>query len=244
MKKIAFISGASGGIGQAIARELSATHTLLLHSFQHGDVLKKLKNELEEKGAHIYLVQGDLSDEKEATRIFQQTDALFPYIHTLINCAGIADYQLFTHINYARWKELFQVNVDSIFQTCHHFLPKMIENKSGKIINISSVWGIVGASLEVAYSATKGAVNAFTKALALEEAYSNIQVNAIAPGAVDTNMLSPLSDEDRRLLIRDIPAGRLAHPEEIAKLAAFLASPAADYITGQIISPNGGFMTY
>ena len=106
------------------------------------------------------------------------------------------------------------------------------------------MWGIVGASLEVAYSATKGAVNAFTKALALEEAYSNIQVNAIAPGAVDTNMLSPLSDEDRRLLIRDIPAGRLARPEEIAKLAAFLASPAADYITGQIISPNGGFMTY
>ncbi|MNP51271.1 3-oxoacyl-[acyl-carrier-protein] reductase FabG [compost metagenome] len=135
------------------------------------------------------------------------------------------------------------VNLKSVFLCTQIFMPHMISQRFGRIINVSSVWGITGASCEVIYSAAKGGVNAFSKALAKELAPSGVTVNAVAPGAVKTDMMADFDDEELRLIEEEIPAGRLGSPEEIASLVYFLALPESGYITGQVISPNGGWLT-
>ncbi|MNI31978.1 3-oxoacyl-[acyl-carrier-protein] reductase FabG [compost metagenome] len=141
------------------------------------------------------------------------------------------------------WDEIMAVNLKGTFLCSQIFMPYMVSQRYGRIINVSSVWGISGASCEVAYSASKGGVNAFTKALAKELAPSGVTVNAVAPGAVQTAMLASLQADEMRMLEEEIPAGRLASPEEISSLVYFLALPESGYITGQIISPNGGWIT-
>ena len=158
----------------------------------------------------------------------------------MVNNAGVSHIGLLSDLSLDEWNLLIQTNLTSVFCCCKHAVPNMVRNQYGRIINISSVWGIAGASCEVAYSASKGGVNAFTKALAKELAPSNISVNAIACGVVDTRMNQHFSTEEQQKLAEEIPAGRFGTPKETAQLAAFLASAPA-YLTGQIISLDGGW---
>ena len=173
--------------------------------------------------------------------MIQTASDTFGGIDVLINNAGIASIGLLTDMDIEDWNRILSTNLTSVFSTCRCAVPCMVHNKQGKIINISSVWGIVGASCEVAYSACKGGVNAFTRALAKELAPSNIQVNAIACGVIDTDMNACFSPEERRELEDEIPAGRYGTPEDVAELAFSLAA-GHSYLTGQVITLDGGWI--
>ena len=164
-----------------------------------------------------------------------------PYLDVLVNNAGISYIGLLTDMTYEEWQQVLRTNLDSCFLTCRNALPGMIHRKKGKIINISSVWGNVGASMEVAYSASKGGVNSFTKALAKELGPSNIQVNAIACGVIDTDMNKCFSEEERQELIAEIPADRMGRAQEVAQLVVQLCT-GNEYLTGQIITLDGGWI--
>ena len=164
-----------------------------------------------------------------------------PYLDVLVNNAGISYIGLLTDMTYEEWQQVLRTNLDSCFLTCRNALPGMIHRKKGKIINISSVWGNVGASMEVAYSASKGGVNSFTKALAKELGPSNIQVNAIACGVIDTDMNKCFSEEERQELIAEIPADRMGKTQEVAQLVVQLCT-GNEYLTGQIITLDGGWI--
>ncbi len=164
-----------------------------------------------------------------------------PYLDVLVNNAGISYIGLLTDMTYEEWQQVLRTNLDSCFLTSRNALPGMIHRKKGKIINISSVWGNVGASMEVAYSASKGGVNSFTKALAKELGPSNIQVNAIACGVIDTDMNKCFSEEERQELIAEIPADRMGKTQEVAQLVVQLCT-GNEYLTGQIITLDGGWI--
>ena len=183
---------------------------------------------------HIF--QCDMGNETEVEQLFQA----IPQLDVIVNNAGISYVGLLTNMSTEDWRNVMSTNLDSLFYTSKFGVPKMLANHSGKIINISSVWGNVGASMEVAYSASKGAVNSFTKALAKELAPSNIQVNAIACGMIDTDMNACFSEEDLHYIIEEIPADRIGKPEEVARLCYMLAQ-APEYMTGQIITMDGGW---
>ena len=181
------------------------------------------------------------SDYAYVERLFSEISAVFGGVDILINNAGISHIGLLSDMDIAAWNRILGTNLTSVFFTCKLAIPYMLQRKSGKIINISSVWGSVGASCEVAYSASKGGVNAFTRALAKELAPSNIQVNAIACGMIDTRMNDCFSEEERLALAEEIPSGRFGTPEEVAALALQLCT-ANDYLTGQIITLDGGWI--
>lgn len=236
--KTALITGASRGIGKAIAEALSQQgYSLYLTCEKNVDLLENLKRELESKNKMpVKIFQADVSDPASMEKIFKEIDSL----DLVVNNAGISMVGLLTDMTMEDWNRIVSVNLGSVFLTSKLAIPKMLKNHSGSIINISSVWGNVGASTEVAYSATKGGVNSFTKALAKELAPSGISVNAIACGFVDTDMNRHLSKEDREELRNEIPADRFAQPEDIAQaVAALLKAPS--YMTGQIITVDGGW---
>ena len=237
-KKTALITGASRGIGKAIAIEFAQNgYDLYLTCKNNMELLKEIKLELEQNySINCHIFQCDMSDALKVELPFQQ----IPTLDIIVNNAGISYIGLLTDMSYDEWKSVMSTNLDSVFLTCKHGVPKMLVHHKGKIINISSVWGNVGASMEVAYSASKGAVNSFTKALAKELAPSNIQVNAIACGMIDTNMNACFSEEDLHYIIEEIPADRIGKPEEAAKLCYMLAE-APEYLTGQIITMDGGW---
>ena len=237
-QKKALVTGASGGIGKSIVRELAMhDYELYLTAFRHGDELKRITQDLNTE-THCYI--GDISDSGFVDEIFDS----IPDLDLLINNAGISMTGIFQDMSENDWRLINSVNLDSVFFTCKAavplFLKKTDASVHGRIINISSVWGNVGASCEVAYSATKGAMNAFTKALARELAPSGIPVNAIACGFIDTEMNNHLSDIEKNAVIEEIPAGRMGTPEEIASIVAAIAEMPA-YMTGQIITVDGGW---
>lgn len=238
-KKAALITGASRGIGKAIAYELARNgYDLYLTCKNNLDLLKTLKIELENMSGVIqcHIFQCDMSNINDVERLFES----IPTIDVIVNNAGISYVGLLTDMSAEDWHHVMSTNLDALFYTSKFGVPKMLANHNGKIINISSVWGNVGASMEVAYSASKGAVNSFTKALAKELAPSNIQVNAIACGLIDTDMNACFSEEDLHYIIEEIPADRIGQPEEVAKLCSMLAN-APEYLTGQIITMDGGW---
>lgn len=242
MKKTVLITGASRGIGKAIAKQFAKEgHSVVINCSKSTDDLIKLKQELENL-YHVPVLAsvGDIGDFSYVEELFSLIEKEFDGVDILINNAGISYIGLLTDMEVSEWNHLIDVNLSSAFYTSKLALPYMLSQKSGKIINISSVWGTVGASCEVAYSASKGGLNTFTKALAKELAPSNIQVNAIACGCIDTAMNQCFSDEERRALEDEIPAGRFGTPEEVAKLAYSIAS-GCDYMTGQIITLDGGW---
>jgi 3-oxoacyl-[acyl-carrier protein] reductase len=194
-------------------------------------------------GSRVITVSADLGDKEQILRMKEKLDhhRLKPDI--LVNNAGISHYGTLLDVTEEDWDRVMNVNLKGMFLCTQLFLPHMISQKFGRIINVSSVWGITGASCEVVYSTAKGGMNAFTKALAKELAPSGITVNAVAPGAVDTKMMQQFSDDEKKALCDEIPAGRFAQPDEIASLVYFIALPESSYITGQIISPNGGWLT-
>ena len=238
-KKSILITGASRGIGKAIAYEYAKKDYDLYLTCKHNlTLLEELKRELRIVTPDIqcHIFQCDIGNATEVEQLFQS----IPSIDVIVNNAGISYVGLLTDMSDDDWRRVMATNLDSLFYTSKYGVPKMLQNHSGKIINISSVWGTVGASMEVAYSASKGAVNTFTKALAKELAPSNIQVNAIACGLIDTDMNACFSEEDLHYIIEEIPADRIGQPEEVARLCTMLAD-APEYLTGQIITLDGGW---
>lgn len=239
MRKIAFITGASRGIGAGIATAFAAAgYHLILTCHTNESLLISLKETLEST-YHIScrLFVGDMSDAGFVSSIF--TENLD--IDVLVNNAGISYIGLLADMSLTDWNNVLHTNLTSAFLCCKSVIPSMLHKKSGKIINITSSWGSVGASMEVAYSASKAGLNGFTKALAKELAPSNIQVNAIACGVIDTDMNKCFSPEEMASLIEEIPADRLGKPLEVGTLAVQLAS-GNEYLTGQIIGLDGGWI--
>lgn len=237
-KKYAFITGASRGIGKAIAKELAAQgYDLYLTCEKNTVSLQSDADTLSsEYGIRCVCFGGDLGNSSYVNEIFQQITSL----DVLINCAGIAHIGLLQDMTDEEWHHVMRTNADSVFYTCRRSIPLMLAQGNGCIINISSVWGITGASMETAYSASKGAVNALTKALGKELAPSHIRVNAIACGLIDTEMNSHLSSGELKEIISEIPADRIGKPEEVAALVLHLIH-APEYLTGQIITLDGGW---
>lgn len=237
-QKTALITGASRGIGKAIAEAFAAEgyHLILTCSRTLPD-LKAFAGSLSEQyGVSCLALQADVGSLSDVENIFRHITSL----DVLVNNAGISHVGLLSDMTVEEWHHVLSVNLDSLFYTCKSAIPLMLQKHAGRIINISSVWGNVGASMEVAYSCSKGGVNAFTKALAKELAPSNITVNAIACGVIDTSMNSCFSPEEMEVLRSEIPADRIGSPAEVAKLALQLAD-APTYMTGQILTIDGGW---
>jgi 3-oxoacyl-[acyl-carrier protein] reductase len=242
MSQIAFITGASRGIGAALAHTFAAAHFDLALCCSHSEIqLEQLAEELRQSYSITVLTfTGDVGDYTFTTSMIQETRTIFGTIDVLINNAGISHIGLLQDMTIEEWNHILSVNLTSAFTTCKEVIPSMLQQHRGKILNISSVWGNVGASCEVAYSACKGGLNAFTKALGKELAPSNIQVNAIACGVIDTSMNACFSEEERAALAEEIPSGRFGRAEEVAALALQLCT-GNEYLTGQIITLDGGW---
>lgn len=240
--KTVLVTGASRGIGKAIALKFAKeSYNIVITCRKSEEELLKTKNEIEHLSISCLSFLGDMGDYETVKNLKLLIKKRFGTVDILVNNAGISHIGLLTDMDINQWNGILQSNLTSVFNCCNLFAPDMIQKRSGKIINISSVWGISGASCEVAYSATKGGINAFTKALAKELAPSNIQINAIACGAIDTQMNHFLSEEDLLSLKEDIPAARLGSPEEVAALAYQLAN-GNDYLNGQIIQLDGAWI--
>lgn len=236
------ITGGSRGIGAAIAeRFASVGMRIVIHYMQAHEAANEVARRCLELGCDVMTISADLRDREQLQRMHDKLEAEGFLPDIVVNNAGASYYGLFTDVTEEEWDECMAINLKGTFMTTQLFVPAMIRQKYGRIINVSSVWGITGASCEVMYSAAKGGINAFTKALAKELAPSGVTVNAVAPGAVDTDMLKHLAHDEREALEEEIPVGRLGSPEEIASLVYFLALPESSYITGQVISPNGGW---
>ncbi len=240
--KTVFITGASHGIGRAIAEEFARRgDSLAINCKSSGEELHLFAERLSDAFQVPCLpLVGDVSDEEFVEQAFGEIQQKFGMADILINNAGISHVGLLTDMSLEEWNRVLQVNLTSMFCCCKHAIPPMVHEKSGRILNISSVWGNVGASCEVAYSASKGGVNGFTRALAKELGPSGITVNAIACGVIDTRMNRCFSEDERRQISEEIPVGRFGLPQEAASLALSLVN-APDYLTGQVITLDGGW---
>ena len=241
--KYALITGADRGIGAATARVLAEQGCGVAIHYHTGEAAAlALAEELRRAGARVMTVQADVSRRDEVERMVDNVLGNFCQLDILICNAGVSHVGLFGEIDDADWRRLFAVNVDGVYHCCQAVLPHFIHRKAGSIVTVSSMWGQVGASCEAAYSATKGAVIALTKALAKELGPSGIRVNCVAPGTIDTDMNRHLTPEDLAALAEETPLGRIGAPEEAARAIAYLALDGASYITGQVLAPNGGFV--
>lgn len=242
MSSTVLITGASRGIGQAIAIAFAkAGYQLVITCSKSENELLSLADILTNHyGANVLTSVGDIGNYEYVCELFTNIESRFGGVDVLVNNAGISYVGLLTDMSIDEWNHIVNTNLTSIFSTCKHAIPHMVRQQSGKIINISSVWGNVGASCEVAYSACKGGMNTFTKALAKELAPSGIQVNAIACGCIDTQMNACFSEEERQSLAEEIPIGRFGTPKEVADLVLDLAQK-HNYLTGQVITLDGGW---
>ena len=242
MKPIVLITGASRGIGKAIAYRFAQEGcSLIINCSKSSEVLYALEKDLTET-YHVPVLSsvGNIGDYAYVQQLFEEIKKSFGGLDIVVNNAGISHIGLLSDMTPEEWHRIIDVNLSSVFYTSKQAIPLMLSKQKGKIINISSVWGNVGASCEVAYSASKGGINSFTKALAKELAPSNVQVNAIACGCIDTEMNQCFSKEERQALMDEIPAGRFGTPEEVASLVYSLANE-HNYLTGQIITLDGGW---
>ena len=240
MNKTILITGASLGIGAACAKRFAKEGYNVVVNYNSSENEAKA---LEKEYTNVVALKADVAKEEEAKALVEEAVKRFNKIDVLVNNAGVAlESKLFTDTSRDDWNKIFNINVFGMFNVTKAAVPHMVHEKSGAIINISSIWGVTGASCEVVYSASKGAVNSFTKALSKELAPSNIRVNAIAPGVIDTKMNAFLSNDEKKALEEEIPLGRFGNPSEIASAVYFLASEDSSYITGQIITADGGFI--
>lgn len=241
-QKTILITGASHGIGKAIAARFAADgFSLILNCRSDRALLQDYADALSRTcGVQTLTICGDVSDHTFVCDLFAQANNTFGGVDVLVNNAGISHIGLLTDLSIDDWNRVIATNLTSVFSCCHEAVPYMVRQRSGCIINISSVWGNVGASCEVAYSASKGGVNSFTKALAKELAPSGITVNAIACGVIDTRMNDCFDADERAALEAEIPIGRYGTPQEVAALARQLAA-APSYLTGQILTLDGGW---
>lgn len=241
MNKTVLISGSGRGIGRAIATRFAKEgYKIAINANKSKDELEETKDYLISLGVPVLVGQGDVGNYEFCKDFVDEVKNTLGSVDILVNNAGISHIGLLSDMKPNEWNEVINTNLTSLYNLSSLVIPDMVRKSAGKIINISSVWGNIGASMEVAYSASKGGMNSFTKALAKELAPSNIQVNAIACGAIDTEMNSFLDSNELAALIDEIPASRLGRPEEAAELAYSLAT-GNDYLTGQIISLDGGW---
>ncbi len=239
--KTVLITGGSRGIGKCIAENLANEgFNVVLNYNKSEKEAKQIKKDLQEQGKSIEICKADVSNREEVKKLVKFTLDKFKNIDVLINNAGIAHLQMFNDITDEDWQEMININLNSVFYTTQEVLPNMIHNKNGSIINISSIWGMVGASCEVAYSVSKAGINGMTKALAKELGLSNIRVNAIAPGVIDTQMNNSLDKVIKEEIKNDTPLNKIGKPIDIYRCVKWLIED--EFTTGQIISPNGGYV--
>ena len=243
MRKTVLITGSAGGIGMALCREFAKNdYNVAMHCFSSEEKAKALAYELSSTyGINTKVFKADLSNTEQTKALAKQVLSTFGSVDVLINNAGVAYQELFQCADDERVRALFDINLMSAMTLTKEILPEMIRNHWGRVINISSMWGIAGASCEVHYSASKSALIGFTKALAKEVGPSGITVNCIAPGFIDTKMNGNLDEQSVREIIDSTPIPRAGTPEDIAPLAAFLSGESAEFITAQVISVDGGY---
>lgn len=240
MNKVIIVTGASRGIGREIAKSLSRENNKIIACYNNSEKEAiELKEELDKENIEIDIIKGDVSKREDCKRIVEYTIDKYSRIDVLINNAGISTYNLFTDITDEEWNKTIGVNLNSVFFMSQETVKYMIKQKEGSIINISSIWGLVGASCEVAYSVSKAGVDGMTKSLAKELGPSNIRVNSIAPGLIDTDMNNDLTSEELENIINETPLCRIGKPEDIAKCVKWLVEDT--FTTGQVISINGGW---
>ncbi|HJJ11930.1 MAG TPA: 3-oxoacyl-ACP reductase FabG [Clostridiaceae bacterium] len=239
MNKVILITGASRGIGNNIAKNLAKENIVIANYNNSEAEAKKLKKELEEKNINIDIIKADVCNRNQVKEMIKQTIDKYGHIDVLINNAGISQYKLFTDITDSDWAEIMNTNLNSNFIVTQEVVKNMIHNKEGLIVNISSIWGITGAAMEVAYSTSKAGIIGLTKSLAKELGPSNIRVNAIAPGIINTSMNSKFSEEEINNIQEEIPLEKIGEPEEVTKCIEWLIKD--NYTTGQVISINGGW---
>ncbi len=238
---IAIVTGASRGIGREIAKELARKgHKIIANYNKSYEEAQELQQELKNENIEIDIFKADVSKREEIKEMVKFAENKYGRIDILVNNAGISIEKVFTEITDEDWNNMIQTNLYSVFCTTQEVLPNMINNKSGCIINISSIWGLVGASCESIYSVSKAGIDAMTKSLAKELGPSNIRINSIAPGFIDTDMNTNLTEEEKKEIIEETPLQRIGKPEDIAKCINWLAEDG--FTTGQVISINGGWI--
>ncbi len=243
MKKVALITGSSRGIGRAEAIALARDgYAVCVNCVEREDKAQELAAQLRSEGCEAMWYKADVADAAAVKQMVAEVEKTLGAVTLLVNNAGIAKQCLFQDMTEDYWKRIFDVNLNGAFNTIQAVLPHMLHEHSGCIINTSSIWGQHGASCEVAYSATKHAIIGLTRSLAQELAPTNIRVNCVAPGVINTDMVQVLGRETLDALAEDTPVGRLGRPEDIAAVVSFLASDAASFITGQVITSDGGFI--
>lgn len=243
MSETVLITGSSRGIGAAIAVLFAAQgfHTILNCS-KTTEQAEEFAQALRKQGGDAVVLAADVSRAAEVDAMFTKAETMFGGVDVLVNNAGIAQSKLFTDITDEDWSRMISTNLTGAFYCCRRALPHMIRNHSGRIVNISSMWGQVGGSCEVHYSAAKAGLIGLTKALAQEVGLSGITVNCVAPGVIQTEMLSAYSTEDLHDLAAETPTGTLGTPEDVARAVFFLAQKSSNFITGQVLGVNGGFV--
>lgn len=244
MKKVALVTGSSRGIGRAEAYRLAHDgYAVCVNYIRRKDKADELVSLLASEGLEAMAFGADVADRDAVDAMVRAAEDAFGPVTLLVNNAGIARQFQFQDITPEYWKRIFDVNLGGAYNTIQAVLPRMLHEHAGVIVNTASIWGLHGASCEAAYSATKHAVVGLTKSLAAELAPSHIRVNAVAPGVIDTDMVRPLGEETLAELVKRTPLDRLGRPEDIAAAVSFLASEQASFLTGQILTCDGGFVS-
>lgn len=240
MEKVIIITGASRGIGKCIAETLARENNKIIANYNKSEMEAiNLQKELQEQGIRIEIFKANISNKEEAKNLINFTIKKYGKIDCLINNAAIDMVKPFLDIKESEWKEIINTNLNSVFYTSQETLKYMLDKKQGCIINISSIWGLIGASCESVYSVSKAGVDALTKSLAKEFGPSNIRINSIAPGIIDTQMNEFLDDEEKKEIINHIPLQKIGKPIDISRCIKWLIED--EYTTGQIIEINGGW---
>jgi len=242
-KRVVLVTGGAKGIGADICRKLALKgYTIAIGYNTSRKEAEELKQDLLAMGTDADIFKADISNPNEVRKMFSAIDARFGSLYGLVNNSGVAEQALFTDITDEMWDGMISVNLSGAFYCSREAVKRMLKNKEGKIVNVTSMWGEVGAAMEVHYSASKAGLIGLTKALAKEVGLSGITVNAVSPGVIKTDMLSEFSYQELEALKEETPLNRLGEPIDVANAVAFLISGGADFITGQVLGVNGGFV--
>ena len=242
-RKTVLVTGGAKGIGASVCRKLAQDGFNIAVCYNTSELkAQELKAELLAFNVDVEIFKADVSKSAEVFELFENFDRRFGSLYALVNNSGVAEQALFTDITDEMWKKMIDTNLSGAFYCSREAVKRMVKSKEGKIVNITSMWGQVGASMEVHYSASKAGLIGMTKALAKEVGLSGITVNAVSPGVVKTDMISEFSAIDLEALKDDTPLNKIGEPIDVANAVSFLISSGADFITGQVLGVNGGFV--